>query len=506
MSAAGRRVLRRVARIAALALAWTVASGHVGTLTAVYAGRAGAYDVHVVVRPQGVVPGQADVTVRVAGADVRRVLVRASPWDVGTAGAPAPDEMAPVRGEPGTYAARVWLMTSGSYGVYVTVEGAAGSGTAVVPVASLATQRLGMGAATGAGLALFGVLLAVGVVAILGAAAGEGVLPPGERPDGRRRRAARLTMGVSAAVLALTLVGFKRWWGSVDRDYERRLYRPLRVTASVRPAAPAGDEGRVVRVAVDDSLWSRLPEVVEDHGKLMHLFLVREPALDIFAHVHPDAVGDAAFEARVAKLPAGRYRLYADIVHASGLARTLTSAVDVPRSAVAHGTARPPSDGWSDGDDAWISATSGLPPGGTAILADSSTMTWDLRTPLVEGREVQLRFVVLDPTGQPAVLEPYLGMPGHAVVTREDGAVFVHLHPMGTVSAAALAALARGGDGDSAHSSHAAGGVANAAADGGSLAFPFVFPQPGRYRIWVQVRRAGRILTAAFDASVAPAR
>src|SRR2546430_124941 len=87
--------------------------------------------------------------------------------------------------------------------------------------------------------------------------------------------------------------------------------------------------------------------------------------------------------------------------------------------------------------------------GNVVGLADGSTMIWDKSpAPILVDHDAPLHFVVTDPSGRPARLEPYMGMAGHAMITRDDGAVFVHLHPAGTVSLAALETFALRQPGD----------------------------------------------------------
>ena len=49
----------------------------------------------------------------------------------------------------------------------------------------------------------------------------------------------------------------------------------------------------------------RLDDLVPDHGHLMHLFLVRFPALDEFAHLHPEQTSPGFFTAPLPALPQG---------------------------------------------------------------------------------------------------------------------------------------------------------------------------------------------------------
>ena len=104
---------------ASLALAMAVAlAAHVGSPDVFRSGKAGPYAVDVVVRPPQVVPGIAEILVRVPDPRVTRVTVRPVYWRAGTRGAPSADDAKPVQGASGSFAGRLWLMAGGSYSVH----------------------------------------------------------------------------------------------------------------------------------------------------------------------------------------------------------------------------------------------------------------------------------------------------------------------------------------------------------------------------------------------------
>lgn len=492
---------RQVALLVAIVL---VASAHVGSPDTYFEGSAGPYPVRVIVRSPGVVPGLAQITIRLLSRQAaRQVLVLPVYWDPRTAAPPPPDVAARVPGDTTLYSAALWLMTGGSYGVQVTVQGAAGSGTALVPVMAVATRRLALDKPLGAALLVLALFLFAGAVTLIGAAVRESGLEPGVVPDTRRTLRSRVAMGIATVVFALALLGGRGWWNSVDAAYRTGLYQPLHATTTVRTAGPTA----ALHLAIDDTSWTnsrrQWTPLIPDHGHLMHLFLVRDTTLNAFAHLHPLPIDSLAFETDLPPLEPGRYRVYADIVHESGFAQTLVSTVEIPRAAVT----------WqrSDQDDAWTEGPAVTGPTRVSRLADGSSMTWQLgEGPIVVDQDARLRFLVTDPRGRPATLEPYMGMAGHLMLTRGDGAVFVHLHPAGTVSLAALETFTMRQPGDtirgrlSARITAMESGVHRDEPQPvpGSVSFPYAFPKPGRYRLWVQVKRAGRILTGTFDVDV----
>jgi hypothetical protein len=92
-------------------------------------------------------------------------------------------------------------------------------------------------------------------------------------------------------------------------------------------------------------------------------------------------------------------------------------------------------------------------------------------------------------------MELYMGMAGHAAFVRDDFQVFAHVHPSGS---APMAALMMTEDSSGMRSIHSMPTSAPAA----EVSFPYGFPQPGNYRIFVQAKRGRQVETGIFDARV----
>jgi hypothetical protein len=463
-----RAVRVAVALLIALAAQSSVGA-HVGSPDVFLEGQAGAYRVFVTVRPPMAIPGVADVDVLVTGDDVRDVRIVPLPLTgAGATFAPVPDQAQRSADDPKLFTGHLWMMGAGAWQVRVTITGDRGEGTLSVPVPTLPQQTLAMTPALRGILFVLMFLLATGFVAIISAMARESRLGAGDAFDARARRRGRIAGTIAAVAMGGILYLGNMWWGAEASAYDRYIYKPLTASPSV--------EGSTLTLDLRDPGWigsRRLDDFVADHGHLMHLFVV-SPSLDRLWHLHPEQVRVAGFSQRLPDMAAGKYELFADLIHATGVSETVTGTFEA-----SHGSGSPLA-----GDDSGWSATD---------TSDTKIVWVRDDTPLVPRKLTMFTFRVEDGAGQPAKdLELYMGMPGHAVFMKRDRTVFAHVHPSGSAPMAAINLAMPGGD---AHAQHQA-------VTPSTVSFPYGFPAPGQYRIFVQIKRAGAIVTGAFDADV----
>lgn len=506
---------RWLAALAALALLCPGrAQAHLGSPDVFFDGLAGPYPISVTIRVPGVVPGRAQIIVRVRTDDPATVAIAPIAAKTDVANTPPPEPAQAVSGETNLFNGELWLMTRGAYGIDVRIHGGAGEGAVQIPVNSVATHLLPLPSYLGKLLAVLALILVGGGVAIVAAAAGESVLAPGQIIDRRHQRRYVIAGSVTAAVFLAMLVGGRAWWNGDEAKFRTRLRDGgwPDLSASVR----IKDAQRILTVRLDDPEMSasELAPAL-DHGKMMHLYLARLPNHAEFAHLHPVRSGDPrTFDVVLPALPEGDYEVLCDVTLAkSGISSTATNVVHLPpipagAAGVQTGKADP-DDSWALGSTVAASAA----PGRDTIcrLPDGTQIIWKAHPSGRVQQDAGLRFEVRDETGQPVVLEAYMGMLCHAAVLRSDGRVFSHLHPSGNYSMAAQyyfdAKL--GKQGADALRKHDRGLDPVCGRDSGGasplLTLPYEFPSPGNYRLWVQFKTGGTVHTAIFDTSVSDA-
>ncbi|HEY2548230.1 MAG TPA: hypothetical protein VGI46_19315 [Candidatus Acidoferrum sp.] len=491
---------RRTIGILPLVLAAVVSvSAHVGSADVYFDGDAGPYHLYVTVRVPQVIPGIAEIDVRSSANDVDKVEI--VPMRLSGAGSnfpPTPDVTVRSKQDPQFFTGSLWLMESGALKVRVSVEGSKGKGELSVPVSAFAQRTLPMERSLGG--ILFGLMLflAVGLVFIAGAASREGNLEPGEMPSPQKVRRARIVMVLTAVIVIGIIYLGKAWWGAEASNYKRG------VNFFKSPQAETQLENGnrlMIRAKGQDPAWSKavdMADVIPDHNHLMHLFLISTPGMERIWHLHPERAGET-FVDDLPDMPAGRYQVFADVVDKDGFPWTLVGQVDLPQI-----NGKP----LAGDDSTWTGAplTAQASAETVAQLADGGRVVWEKETvPLLANSAMVFRFRVEDKDEKPATdVEPYMGMAGHAEFVNSDMSVFAHIHPAGSVSMAALD-LANSGRVTDDTRAVMAPGMAMPAANASlepEVSFPYGFPKPGEYRIFVQIKRAGHVETGVFDAHV----
>jgi hypothetical protein len=516
---------------AALFLAPPPAHAHVGSPDIYAEGSAGPYKLFITIRPPLVIPGVAEIEVRAEGdpttaPSISDIQITPIPL-TGEAShhPPVADQMKQSAQDKLFFTGALWIMASGSWQVRFMVNGNRGQGVLSIPVPATSSSTLGMNAGLGIVLGSLGLLLVAGVVGIVGAAVRDAQLPPGAQPSTTTQTRAWISMAVALLVMIAAVWFGNKWWKGEADNYALKVYKPLTMQAVLGP-------DQILHLKIKDPGWlrsRRLDDFVPDHDHLMHLYLIREPGFDVVYHLHPDLVAPGKFQLALPSIPAGTYSLYADVVHATGFPETLVTRITLPEI-----TGRP-----LVGDD----ATGQAPPLGSTptgpntcpanpaptdpvmsqrfSLPDRYTMVWNnpatqpAKTPQV------FEFSLLGADDKPATdTALYMGMPGHAAFVKDDGTVFAHVHPSGTVSMAALMMAAAQNqprqnqpNQTSQHNSAAMASMPGmsmpassepSATLPNSVGFPYGFPTAGPYRIFVQMKHGQTIETAAFDACAAP--
>jgi hypothetical protein len=488
--------MRCAATLAVVVLLFAVpADAHVGSPNVFYEGDAGPYHLFVTVNVPAVIPGVADVQIRADSDDVRQVSTAVTRLaGAGSKYAPVPDAAQRSRIDPHLFTSSLWLMEYGSMRVVINVAGAHGPAQMSIPVPSAARKMLPMPPALGGLLLTLAIVLAIGAISIVGAAARESRLAPGDpvTPELKRRglRATAIAAGIVATLFYLAFA----WWNSDAQNYAAitALFKPPKLALTIV------DGNRLaIRPSPTDQAWLKykvMDGILPDHGHLMHLFLVHAPALDRMWHLHPTRQPDGSFVATLPSIEPGRYSVFADIVDQSGFPWTLVGSIDLPQIS---GT---PLSGDDSGGNA--PAFTSSPDSAIDVLDDGTRVVWHRdSTALRANVPMILRFEVQDQNGKPATgMEPYMGMAAHAEIMTADLQVFAHIHPSGSVPMAALMmASAKSGASDSMARMNMSD---TNLAISPELSMPYGFPKPGHYRIFLQFKRADKIETAHFDTVV----
>ena len=199
------------------------------------------------------------------------------------------------------------------------------------------------------------------------------------------------------------------------------------------------------------------------HTKPMHVIVVRND-LQNFQHVHPEFDSSSGmFTLKDLNMPQeGVYRIFADFAPRGGMQNgegeplPVTISQDVRVGANA---------------DSYSRKALGNEERNKTF--DAVNVSFSTNEAPTSGKEVMLTFDLKQNNASLTDLQEYLGALGHTVILKEGTLDFIHGHPMTSTK------------------------------QNGKVEFMVTFPEAGKYKVFTQFQRGGKVTTTDFVVSVA---
>ncbi len=235
-------------------------------------------------------------------------------------------------------------------------------------------------------------------------------------------------------------------------------------TASIgdSPTPTAGAPMTLTLDLSDGSTGLPVEDIIPHHEALVHLVVISADSGD-FKHIHPARIAPGRYAIALMPDRRGRYTAYAEIQRQDSGTQVIERSFEV--GGTASNPPPPSTEGLGQRDVA-----------GMQVDVAASNLTFKA------GKQTTFTFSFGANSAPVQDLQPWLGMGGHIIARSTDQATFAHVHAVGPMAPSGI--------------------LASGIIYGPDIRFVYTFPQPGRYQIWGQFKRAGQIVTVPLAVEV----
>ena len=229
------------------------------------------------------------------------------------------------------------------------------------------------------------------------------------------------------------------------------------------PTVPVASQPMTLTLDLSDgSTGLPIEDIIPHHEALVHLVVI-DATGGFFSHIHPPRVALGRYAISVTPDRPGRYTAYAEIQRQDSGTQVIARDFEIGGTA---SNAPPPSEAGLGSREI----------AGMYVNVASSIATFKA------GKQATFTFTFSERNAPVQDLQPWLGMGGHMIARSADGATFAHVHAQGIMAPSGI--------------------LESGIVYGPDIRFVYTFPQPGRYQLWGQFKRAGQIVTVPLVVEV----